>query len=290
MASAIPDPPSCEQLADAASFWAVGDELLLADESIHNLMIGLVLGMASGERLYDEARFVAVRWGGRLVGLAMQTDTEHPLILSLMPVEAAHAVADHFLERGDPPTQFTGEVTVSAAYAARARQAGHAPTVRMRQGVYELGCLEMPSPEGGHLVCAGAAEEDRVQHLLEGFIGEALGEPKAGARTILERLLPAGHVYLWRDASGELVSMAARNRATPTTATLSMVYTPPEHRRRGYAARVVAGLSKVWLDHGKRTCNLYTDLANDTSNSVYRRLGYVQLAESHVYECRIAAR
>src|SRR6202021_3212643 len=59
---------------------------------------------------------------------------------------------------------------------------------------------------------------------------------------------------------------------------LSGVYMPPEKRKNGYAAACVHALSKRLRDAGYR-CILYTDLANPTSNSIYRRIGYRAVAE-----------
>jgi predicted GNAT family acetyltransferase len=36
----------------------------------------------------------------------------------------------------------------------------------------------------------------------------------------------------------------------------------------------VAALSRRLLDEGRRFCMLYTNLANATSNRIYRRIGY----------------
>lgn len=57
------------------------------------------------------------------------------------------------------------------------------------------------------------------------------------------------------------------------------MYTPPEHRNRGYASAVVARLSQAILDGGKSFCTLFTDLGNPTSNRIYRKLGYVGVAD-----------
>ncbi len=52
------------------------------------------------------------------------------------------------------------------------------------------------------------------------------------------------------------------------------VYTPPEHRRRGYASACVAAVSTWARAQGVDTCVLYTDLANPTSNKIYQAIGY----------------
>jgi predicted GNAT family acetyltransferase len=52
------------------------------------------------------------------------------------------------------------------------------------------------------------------------------------------------------------------------------VYTPSEHRRRGYGAAVTAAATRDAQDAGASEVVLFTDLANPTSNGVYLRLGY----------------
>ena len=61
-----------------------------------------------------------------------------------------------------------------------------------------------------------------------------------------------------------------------------LVYTPPERRRRGYAGACVAALSAAALDVADE-CILYAQLANPTSNGLYRRLGYEAVAEGLIY-------
>jgi predicted GNAT family acetyltransferase len=57
------------------------------------------------------------------------------------------------------------------------------------------------------------------------------------------------------------------------------VYTPPEHRRNGYAGALTAHVTAQILAQGNQAC-LYTDLANPTSNQLYARIGYVPVADA----------
>jgi predicted GNAT family acetyltransferase len=66
-------------------------------------------------------------------------------------------------------------------------------------------------------------------------------------------------------------------------ARINLVYTPPDLRRRGYATAAVSALTRRLLDSGRRYCCLYTDLANPTSNSVYRRIGYRPVCDIDEY-------
>ncbi|MFE8956619.1 GNAT family N-acetyltransferase [Streptomyces althioticus] len=57
------------------------------------------------------------------------------------------------------------------------------------------------------------------------------------------------------------------------------VYTPPEHRGRDYEAAVTAAVSQAARDAGAEHELLFTDLANPTSNSLYRRIGFQPVSD-----------
>ena len=62
--------------------------------------------------------------------------------------------------------------------------------------------------------------------------------------------------------------------ATPSSARIGPVYTPPEHRRRGYAGAATAALSRLLLAEGRHFCTLFADLANPTAGGIYRTIGF----------------
>jgi predicted GNAT family acetyltransferase len=68
--------------------------------------------------------------------------------------------------------------------------------------------------------------------------------------------------------------MAALNRPAAGATRVGPVYTPPDLRGRGYASAVTAAVSRAALAAGAQEVVLFTDLANPTSNAIYRRLGY----------------
>jgi uncharacterized protein len=80
----------------------------------------------------------------------------------------------------------------------------------------------------------------------------------------------------------EIVSMAVSTRPFLTSVTVGCVYTPPQHRFRGYATKCVELLTEHLLK-SYQYCTLYTDLSNPTSNSVYQKIGYVPIGDSCVY-------
>ena len=112
-----------------------------------------------------------------------------------------------------------------------------------------------------------------------GFIQDAgvIGTP-ASARESASARVEDRDLFLW-EVAGQPVSMAAKTRRTTHGITVSWVYTPSEHRRRGYASACVAALSEQLLDAGWEFCTLFTDLANPISNSIYQKIGYRPVAD-----------
>ena len=117
-----------------------------------------------------------------------------------------------------------------------------------------------------------------------GFGVEAMQEDsRAAARASAEQIIASGQTLIWED-DGVPVSMATATRPTRHGVAVGGVFTPPAHRRRGFATACVATLSQRQLDAGREFCCLYTDLANATSNSIYQKIGYVPVADSSHYQ------
>jgi predicted GNAT family acetyltransferase len=102
---------------------------------------------------------------------------------------------------------------------------------------------------------------------------------EAGVPDNSERLLAAiptrvarGDFWIWDD--GAPVSFAGWADAGEDAARIAPVYTPPAARRRGYATALVAALAQSILDAGRRRVFLVTDVANQTSNAIYARVGF----------------
>lgn len=89
----------------------------------------------------------------------------------------------------------------------------------------------------------------------------------------------SGLLWVWEGADGAPVSLAARNRTAAGVARVGPVYTPPEHRRRGYGTAVTAACTRDALDRGTDNVVLFTDLANPTSNAIYQQISFRPLCD-----------
>jgi len=125
---------------------------------------------------------------------------------------------------------------------------------------------------------------------LQVFGQEALGKTQDVEDTArAEKLVTAGNMFTWV-VNDRLVSMAVKNRPIAHSITIGGVYTPPEHRRQGYAGALVANLSQYLLNEGYQFVNLFTDLNNPTSNKIYQAVGYHPICDFLTYRINQAAR
>ena len=265
---------------DAAEFLRRAEALLLADEARHNLLLGVAGTLRDHPGHYPEQRLWLILDGARVVGAAVQTPP-HNLILARPAEEAALGVLAAAIDEELPGV--VGAVPeVELFGAAWERASGAHAELRVAQGIYALEKLISPEPVAGR--ARAAIEEDRpvLVEWLRAFAREALGQEEIDER--LERVLDsrlthadAGFV-LWDD--GGPVSLAGFGGTTPNGTRIGPVYTPHEHRGRGYGSAVTAAVSAARLAAGRRFCFLYTDLSNPTSNKIYVALGYRRICDS----------
>jgi predicted GNAT family acetyltransferase len=170
----------------------------------------------------------------------------------------------------------------AAAWTAGTRL-GTATTMRLQ--LYELGTLSPPDPPDppppGRVRAAETADLELAVRWLSAFraeTGSGADEREAMTRGRIED----GRLCLWEDEPGDTVALASRTPATAGVARVAPVYTPPEHRRRGYGAAVTAACAAAALEDGAERVVLFTDLANPTTNAISQRIGFRPLGGGQV--------
>lgn len=264
-----------ELVGAPATFLTRATPYLVADEARHNLILALAGTLVAHPRLYPEHRLWLACDDDGIAGAALRTPPWHVVLARPRDDAALAALADAIDE--DIPG-VVGAVPEVHRFAelrgGRSRQA-------MAQGVYALERVEPITAAPGRTRDATAADRALLLAWWLAFMREAALDPDlTRVPTALDHRLDAADagVVLWCDP--EPVAFAAYGGPTPNGIRIGPVYTPPEHRGRGYATTLVAGLSQRLLDAGRRFCFLYTDLANPTSNAIYVRIGYRFVCES----------
>src|SRR5579884_3785306 len=134
------------------------------------------------------------------------------------------------------------------------------PVHRMAQCLFQLGELVEPQGVEGAAFVADAAQRELVRRWFAAFMTEADAVQRHPERAA-DHAVDTGGCYLWRDASGVPVSLAARRPVVAGSARIGPVYTPPKYRGHGYGSAVTAAASRSILAEAAVPV-LFTDLAN----------------------------
>ncbi len=215
---------------------------------------------------YGHGRIVLSRIGTKvetavvqLVGYLREIDVQISGIIG--PAAEAQAFSDCWVE---------GILDVSARIGMRMR-------ISEARSVADLplspGKLRLARPEDHPLMARWITD-----------YSEAVGKPISFdiAQNWTEVLIRNRQLHIW-DIEGP-VSIAAVDRPTRNGIAIHSVYTPPEHRNKGYATSSVLLLTQKMLTDRYSFCCLYTDLSNPTSNSIYAKIGYMPVADAFMFD------
>jgi predicted GNAT family acetyltransferase len=152
---------------------------------------------------------------------------------------------------------------------------------RMDMGIFECRKVDQSLLGPGLIRPVGSEELDLLTDWMTAFHIDVL--KKELLRNELEEQLKAeieAGSYFFYIVDGKVVSTAAKSRPTKNGMSVTMVYTPPQYRKKGYATSCVAQLTQKLLADGWQFTSLFTDLSNPTSNSIYKKIGYCWVCDS----------
>ena len=207
---------------------------------------------------------------------------DHPALVTGFAPEGEIAFAElaaAMLGAGLRPAGVNGARRCSDPFAAAFAGEGALTDVRRETRAFQLREVRPPPAPEGRLRVAGPGDAPLLERWTSAFLVD-IDEPMPESEAVgmVSTLMATDDLVVW-ERRGEVVSMAAVNRRTAWSSNVASVYTPPQHRGRGYASAAVAGLSQRELDAGAEWCCLFTDLANPTSNHIYVAIGYMAVCD-----------
>ncbi len=261
--------------ADPDEFQRRAGPLLRRAEVAHTLVLSAA-AVADGRRWLVEEGGEVVAAGARAADfrLALSVDA---------PPGAMRALAKELLGSGDALPGVVGRAEEVLPFLEVFTHEGGRKALRaMAMRLFQLEVLRPPRPVSGAARLVTDADLPVAERLTRAFT-EALGEDATHAERMAKASVRARRLVLWEDPQP-----VACTGSTPTGrgVRVNRVYTPPEHRRRGYASACVADVSQRCLDAGSAYCCLFTDLANPTSNHIYQELGYRPVCDFEAYALR----
>ncbi|HUF72129.1 MAG TPA: GNAT family N-acetyltransferase [Gammaproteobacteria bacterium] len=266
-----------ERYVDGGAFLRRSESWLLESEPENNLILGIARRSRDRRLIVEGAEYWAtVLDGEKLVGAVFRTPPFPPSV-SRMPPGAMPLVIGDIADVYAELPGVVGPRDVARAFAEGwCDRYGGPWRIKFRTRIHVLKSVEaIGDVPAGALRRMDKSDEALILEWMRGFARDAgITIP---AENFVLPLLEERKFFLWEDAGPR--SIVAAGRDTPRGACISAVYTPPAYRRKGYATASVSALSQMLLSSGKTFCCLYTDLDNPTSNSIYRRIGYVPVRD-----------
>jgi len=261
-------------------FLAAAHAFLAAREAENNLLFGIVSQIRSAPELYGDPPPAFATVHDRAGDIAAATLRTPPWNQVLSWVDDLGAVDALAIELSDD--RLPGIVGPSEAVRRFAERTSALTRRRwhraMAERTYRLERVVPPQrPVSGRWRFAEPRDRDTLIRWLGDFHDEATPhQPRPDdPGVVVDRWIARRHrsLYLWEDG-GRIVSLAGVGGETPNGIRIGPVYTPPGDRDHGYASAITAAASAHQLASGRRFCFLFTDLANPTSNRIYRAIGY----------------
>lgn len=219
---------------------------------------------------------------GDVAGFVFQSPPHFRALVAPAPRPAIEALVERIAADVPELPGIMGDAGTAAAFAGHWAERRVTPVLpEEAQRIYRLGRLRRPPGVDGHARRAGGADAGALLGWITGFLAET-GVYPLDPEELLARHTARGGLWLWETGAGEPVSMAAASRPAAGMSRIGFVYTPPEHRRRGYATACVAAVAEE-VQAGGLDCVLNTQLQNPTSNAIYRRIGFEPMVEVLVY-------
>jgi predicted GNAT family acetyltransferase len=269
---------------NAADFLAAAGAFLNLSEAENSIVSISAARMVSGPTRDDADTYLAsVVHEGAVVAAALH-GSSGSVMLTGRSAPALTLLAADMAGRSRAPKSMVGPLAACETFAREwIGRTGQRHALRFHLRHYEL--HRRPSLPGapGHMRLPRQDEHDLLLAWQLAFIEEAgLSDDPARIQRVFARRLEQGTVRVWDDDG--VVSLAGYGDGGTDVARVAPVFTPPEHRRRNYASALVGELSRELFEQGKRAMFLTTDVANPTSNSIYRKIGYLPAADHYHFD------
>jgi hypothetical protein len=274
-----------ERYQSAARFLSEAGPWLAANEAANNLILALAHSLAGTDHPFHEPIFLgAVKERGKVVGCAVRPPPDH-IDLTPMPAGAASLVAESAVEHCPGLEAIGGEAPVASEFADT--------WVRLRGGDWRIAhhwswlvLREVRSPR--RVPGALRLAEPSDWPLVSGWAPLYMRDTGASGSVLkfLERRLATRSLFVWEHDGAKC--MASISGYTPNGLRVSAVFTPEEHRRRGYASNTVATLSQRALDGGLSYCVLFAESHHAATQRVYKNIGYRHLHATVIVELNAA--
>ena len=171
---------------------------------------------------------------------------------------------------------FNIKYDLATYFIERAAKEGNKMAISVNMFAYD--CPEPIKPDRiseGEIYCCQKEDTEELVEFMDLFHKEiGIDQQDAeGYRRDAEQFIDTGMMYFWKDAQGNHVA-SCKYAPTGDMASINLVYTREEFRRKSYAANLVYQVTVIAKEAGYLPM-LYTNADYVASNACYEKIGYV---------------
>lgn len=262
---------------------------LMEHEAANGLMLGIAFRLRNRPDIYGSASIyiATVEDEDGLILAALMTPPFNLILYAHRSdyTDALQVLLQDLISHQWSVPGVSGPTRLAADFSrAWEEQTGISYTLSVHERVFELHTVYPPQATPGKLRLVTPDDLHIIKPWIAAFFAEThLNRAHEEVDNYVHMRMSTQDFYVWELPDGQPVSLAGKTRPIISVISIGPVYTPPEQRGKGYASNIVAALSQHLLDQGWKSCSLFTDLANPTSNSIYQKIGYNPLLDWDEY-------
>ena len=269
------------EFSDAPTFLEFTRKFLFAREIEHNLLLSSALTLTrNGSPRLPSLMFLAVIDKNEAVQAVALRSPNRRWILSTTTDDSAQFLGSELAKR-EPQTRslFLPSNAASEFSTSFRRESGVDLARTLDQNLMHLDRVKKLDPAEGLMRPAQPKDLRRLIRWSHEFAKECgLDESPSEAEEVIRKYLQTKQLFVWENGTNP-IAMAAYGGLTPKSVRISMVYTDPLARARGYASTLVHRLSHRLLNEGHAACVLFSDASNRSANKIYESVGYQTIAQ-----------
>ncbi len=251
----------------------------------NELLLGVLQSIISDPAGSQTTPFLATVHQQESVVLAALMTPPWPIVIaadSATP-EAFRPLTKHLKHNGISVSGVNAPQPIANRFVAEwCRHTSCTPTVKMDMRLYRLTNVQPVPPCPGRLVPVDGKYRDLALAWAYEFQRDVrIDDSTASIEPHVDAVIHSRNAFLWVDQ--QPVCMTFRERPHAAGVSIGYVYTPPQHRKKGYATNLVAEVSRNALHEGFRYCALFADTKNPTTNHIYQEIGYRPVSDYSYY-------
>ncbi|MHA2297183.1 MAG: GNAT family N-acetyltransferase [Candidatus Hodarchaeales archaeon] len=283
-----------KRYTEIEEFYSTCSTFLKEHEAENNLIWGILKTLRTNIHAYDPERtpeLVAVFENEEVVLVSIRTPPYNQIVSYTDKKEAIPVLVDFLAKRGEDIPGVLGFKEGALLFAEEwTKRFEKTFVLNMNERIYKLEHVNPDIKGTNQFEIASEGNLDLLIQYAQQFVEDAFANTtpeqiergKIQMKKSIEQRIAEKKVYVLK-VQNQIVSLAGATRETPNGRTITLVYTPPEFRRKGYATELVAKLCQSILEEGNKFCTLFTDLANPTSNKIYMNIGYQPIIDVDEY-------